>query len=226
MWVKICANTNIEDAALAAELGADALGFVFARSRRQVTIPQVAAITSALPKGVVRVGVFDSQGADEIARAVSQAGLSAVQLHCGYDEALTRQLSSSLGPDMDIIPTVHWTVGAADPATADRIASELRRIGEAGVVRRVLVDSKVNGASGGTGVTFDWAAARRVFSEAPKGLQLILAGGLKVENVAEAIRELNPWGVDVASGVEAAAGQKNPVLMADFIRNARLAEMK
>ncbi len=90
MWVKICANTNLADAQLAAELGADAVGFVFAPSKRQVNADQVAAITRNLPGPIARVGVFATRDAAEIARAVQLAGLSAVQLHgvfrCGAGE--------------------------------------------------------------------------------------------------------------------------------------------
>lgn len=221
MWVKICANTNVEDAALAIELGADAVGFVFAKSRRQVTVPQVAAITSELPDSVERIGVFDSGDASEIAAAVSEAGLTAAQLHRGYDEALVARLSQLLGDTVEIIPTLHWTVDSANPTSAQGIAADLERIAHARVARRVLVDSKLHGVSGGTGVRFDWAAARQVFSAVPKGLELILAGGLNAANVAEAIRELNPSGVDVASGVEASAGKKDPAQLDGFIRAAR-----
>jgi len=221
MWVKICANTNVEDAALAIELGADAVGFVFAKSKRQVTVSQVAAITRALPDSVERIGVFDSGDASEIAAAVSEGGLSAAQLHRGYDEALVARLSQLLGKTVEIIPTLHWTVNSADPTSAQGISAELERIAHARIARRVLVDSKVHGVSGGTGVRFDWAAARQVFSAVPKGLELILAGGLNAANVAEAIRELNPAGVDVASGVEASAGKKDPAQLEGFIRAAR-----
>jgi phosphoribosylanthranilate isomerase len=224
MWVKICANTNLEDAVLAAELGADAVGFVFAASKRQVTVPQVAAITSALPSGVERIGVFDSQDADEIAAAAAAARLSAVQLHRGYDEQLIDRLHQLLGLRAEIIPTLHWAADASESVeTAERVGSDLERIAAAGVVRRVLIDSKVNGRSGGTGVAFDWQAARRVFSQAPGTLRLILAGGLRPENVSEAVLELSPSGVDVASGVEASVGRKDPARMADFIQTARSA---
>ena len=226
MWVKICANTNLEDAVLAAELGADALGFVFARSKRQVSAQQVAAITRALPDDVERIGVFDSDDPQEIAVVVSEAGLSAAQLHRGYDEALIARVADLLGGRAEIIPVLHWQLDLDHSRTAERLSAELEHIADAGIVRRVLVDSKLNGASGGTGVSFDWTAARRVFSQAPKGVQLILAGGLRPDNVAEAIRELNPGGVDVASGVEAAAGKKSPDLLAGFMRGARDGEKR
>lgn len=221
MWVKICANTTLEDAARAAELGADAVGFVFAKSKRQVTVPQVAAITAALPLAVERIGVFDFHDADEIASAAAATGLSGVQLHGGYDEPLVERLRRILGDDSEIIQTLHWNVEGDSSEAAHDIERTLERIVDAGVVRRVLIDSKVNGASGGTGTSFDWAAARRVFSDAAQHLDVILAGGLKPENVGAAIRELKPWGVDVASGVEASVGRKDPELLARFIRGAR-----
>jgi phosphoribosylanthranilate isomerase len=223
MWVKICANTNLEDAALAAKLGADAVGFVFAASKRQVTVPQVAAITAALPSGIERIGVFDSQDADEIAEAAFQARVSAVQLHRGYDEPLIQRLHAVLPEAIEIIPTLHWAVGDDGSAAADQIAFQLERIATAGLVRRVLIDSKVNGASGGTGVAFDWNAARRVFAEVPQELELILAGGLNPDNVADAIVHLRPSGVDVASGAEASVGRKDPTRVAAFIQRARSA---
>jgi phosphoribosylanthranilate isomerase len=85
----------------------------------------------------------------------------------------------------------------------------------------MLVDSRVGATTGGTGVAFDWAAARRVFTAAPSGLQVIVAGGLTPENVAHAIGELAPWGVDVSSGVEASVGRKDPDRLARFIHHAR-----
>ena len=223
MWVKICANTTLEDAARAAELGADAVGFVFANSKRQVTPKQAAQITAALPQTVERIGVFDSHNADEIAAAASLAGLSGVQLHGRYDKGLICRLGQLLRNDISVIQTVHWNVTAESPVAADHVFAELKRIGELGIIRRVLVDSKVNGATGGTGVRFDWTKAQRQFAEARDRLQLILAGGLNPENVAEAINQLHPWGVDVASGVEAEVGRKDPERLARFIQRARTA---
>jgi phosphoribosylanthranilate isomerase len=221
MWVKICANTTLEDAASAAELGADAVGFVFARSKRQVTPAQVAAITAELPNAVERIGVFDSHNADEIATAVSSAGLSGVQLHGPYDEPLIDQVRRVLTQDVKIIQALHWSVSAGSDEAADTLAAELDRISRLGLIQRVLVDSKLNGASGGTGVSFDWTNAQQVFAYAQPRLQLILAGGLKPENVAEAIAKLHPWGVDVASGVEAEVGRKDPDRLARFIQTVR-----
>jgi phosphoribosylanthranilate isomerase len=222
MWIKICANTTLEDAQLAASLGADALGFVFAPSRRRVTAEQVAEMTSRLPAGVERVGVFQTQDADEIVRTVEQADLTAIQLHGGVDSALSGRLRDRLGSRVELIQTVHWVVDASGES-AESVAKQLREIAAAGAVNRVLADSKVAEALGGTGVPFDWGAAREIFSANVGGLKLIIAGGLRPENVAQAIQVLKPWGVDVASGVENEPGRKSPERLAAFIRNVRQA---
>jgi len=220
MWIKICGNTNLEDAKLAAELGADAVGFIFAVSKRQVTAAQAAGIARELPENVERVGVFDSHDAQEIARAAQEARLNAVQLHGGFDEPLLRQVAPLLAATgTHIIQTLHWNVGSQQ---SEEVVAGLARIAVLGVTDRVLIDSKVGTSpSGGTGIAFDWAAARDLFAYAPAGLRIIVAGGLKPGNVTEAIAELAPYGVDVSSGVEASVGRKDPDKVAQFIQNAR-----
>ena len=228
MWVKICGNTNLEDAALAAGLGADAVGFVFADSKRQVTAAQVAAITPHLPERVERVGVFYSRDAEEISQIVSDAGLTAVQLHGGLDERLLERLGKKFAGRVQIIQTLHWAIDDQTSHQGDDaarlLAVQIERIAALGIADRVLIDSKVGSAGGGTGVALDWTAARRGFTSAPRGLRLIVAGGLRPENVVDATAQLKPWGVDVCSGVEASAGRKDPVRLARFIENARGAE--
>jgi phosphoribosylanthranilate isomerase len=221
MWIKICANTNLDDAKLAAELGADALGFVFAPSPRRVTSAEVAKITPHLPANVERVGVFQSLDAYEIARTSHEAGLTAVQLHSGVDFALLHRLHKLFAGEVSLIQTVHWQVDA-DGANAAIVAAQLRKIAADGLVDHVLIDSKVGTlATGGTGISFDWDAARTTLAEAAPELKLVVAGGLRSENVAEAIQRLNPWGVDVASGVESEPGRKSPEKLAAFISKAR-----
>jgi phosphoribosylanthranilate isomerase len=218
MWVKICANTNVEDALAAAEFGADAIGFVFAPSKRQVNAAQVRAITEQMPAGVELVGVFARWDAEAIAYAVRASGLTAVQLHGGVDLETVRRLRSLLGAEVEMIQSVHWTVGE-DDASEEEVRAQLRQLrpGE-----RVLVDAKVGGASGGLGVSFDWERAARVLREFPE-LRVIVAGGLKPETVGEAVRVLDPYGVDVASGVESSAGKKDFAKLREFIENARRA---
>jgi phosphoribosylanthranilate isomerase len=221
MWIKICGNTNLEDAQLASNLGADALGFVFAESKRQVTAKEVAHITPHLPGSVERVGVFYSRDAEEIAGIVRETGLNAVQLHGGLDLELAGRLRELLGDETGLIQTLHWTVGADD---GDALGFGLRRIASAGLMDRVLIDSRVGTAAGGTGVSFDWRAARAVLEENASGLRVIAAGGLRPENIADAIRKLRPWGVDVVSGVESSPGRKDPERLAAFLQAARSAK--
>lgn len=220
MWIKICANTNLEDAALAVRLGADAVGFVFAPSKRKVTAEQVAAITPYLPAGTERIGVFTDSTPDEIARVVEVARLDAVQLHGVLDEGRVERIRTLL-PQVTIIPVVHWEVGNSAVALSE-VSRDLCRIAKFGGFGRVLIDAKVGALSGGTGVALDWGAAREIFEQQrEKGLMPILAGGLRPENVAEAIRTASPWGVDVASGVEASPGRKDPARLASFLEQAR-----
>jgi phosphoribosylanthranilate isomerase len=220
MWIKICANTSLEDAQLAAELGADAVGFVFASSPRQVTAADVARITPHLPEGLECVGVFHAQEAPQIAAIAQECGLTTVQLHGGLSFELLRQLDEIFNGQVKLIQTLHWQVDA-NAANATVIAEQLRQIDGDGIAARVLIDTKVGADLGGTGVSFDWDAARATLAEAGAGLKLILAGGLRAENVGDAIRRLNPWGVDVASGVEQSPGRKDPEKLAAFIAAAR-----
>ncbi|CAN5427363.1 phosphoribosylanthranilate isomerase [soil metagenome] len=216
MWIKICANTNLADAALAAELGADALGFVFAPSSRQVTPQQVAAIISQLPSAIEKIGVFTTLDPAEIASAAQTAGLTGVQIHSEYSAAFVATLAGLL-PGIRIIQTTHQNVASHSPeATASSIAT----LRTAPHVSAVLVDSRTATASGGTGIAFDWSAARQALS-ALIPMPLIVAGGLTPDNVQHAIEVLQPWGVDVASGVEATPGRKDPAKLAAFLKNAR-----
>jgi len=219
MWIKICANTNLEDAQLAAELGADAVGFVFAPSPRQVTAEEVARITPHLPEGLECVGVFPALEAQQIAAIAQECGLTAVQLQGGVSFERLRQLNEIFNGKVSLIQTLHWEVDG-DGASAAVVAGQLRQIDAEGLIGRVLIDAKVGDALGGTGITFNWDAARATLAETGSGLKLIVAGGLRPENVGDAIRRLNPWGVDVASGVEQSPGRKDPEKLAAFIRAA------
>ncbi len=214
LWIKICANTSLEDARLAVDAGADAVGFVFAPSPRRVTAAQVAGITPYLPAAVEKIGVFVDAALDEIETTVRACGLTGVQLHSEAGPELVAGLRARFGPALHILRVVHFGAGAAEQAAA--IAHDAN-------VDAVLVDSRTATAVGGTGVAFDWAEARNTVFAKEKGLKLVAAGGLNPANVAEAIRTLRPWGVDVASGVEAAPGRKDAAKVRDFVANARAA---
>ncbi len=216
LWIKICGNTSLEDALLAAEAGADALGFVFAPSPRRVTASQVAAIVPHLSAAVETIGVFVEAAVEEIEATVRAGGLSGVQLHFDAPPELTAQLRARLGPRLRILRVVHFSASGAGLA-----AEQLRGHAQDPHVDAVLVDSRTVAAVGGTGVAFDWAEAAALLFRGAVEQRLIAAGGLKPENVADAIATLRPWGVDVASGVEAAPGRKDPLRVREFVAKAR-----
>jgi len=221
MWIKVCANTNLEDARLAADLGARALGFVFAKSSRQVTPATVAAITAQLPDHVERVGVFAISDAEQILRTVDQAGLTGVQLHGALSLELIQQLHRAR-PNLTLIQTLHWDTTPGAPSPINTLREQLHLLENRPSVQRILIDSRIGNASGGTGITFDWNAASELFRSELGNRQLIAAGGLRPENVSEAILRLAPWGVDVATGVERSPGKKDPEKLKAFLRKASL----
>jgi phosphoribosylanthranilate isomerase len=220
LWVKICGNTSLADALLAAEAGADAVGFVFAPSPRRVTVEQVAQITPGLPQELEKIGVFVDGSAEEIADAVRASGLTGVQLHSDSGRDVPGRLRAKFGPGMRILRVVHFGPDAVRQAAefaADRN------------VDAILVDSRTATAVGGTGVAFDWQEARKTLfqntevRDAEARKRVVAAGGLNPVNVAEAIATLRPWGVDAVSGVEAAPGRKDAEKVRAFVENARAA---
>jgi phosphoribosylanthranilate isomerase len=213
MWVKICANTNLEDAQLAAAAGADAVGFVFAESVRRVTPPQVRTIIPHLPEALEKYGVFVDGGVEEIAATIEECGLTGVQLHASQDPALARRLRERFAIRLGIVRVIHY---------GGDLEERLLEAQQDDAIDSVLVDSRTATLLGGTGRRFDWQQARGNFVSAA-GLRLVVAGGLNPENVSEAIETLRPWGVDVASGVEASPGKKDPMKISAFIENARIA---
>jgi len=215
LWIKICANTSFADAQLAAEAGADAVGFVFAPSPRRVTQEQVAGIVPHLPATLEKIGVFVDAAFDEIAATVQTAGLTGVQLHWDAPAELPAKLCERFGQKLRIVRVVHFD------ATAGEWAGAAARDAN---IDAILVDSRSEAAVGGTGKTYEWArASETLFQDMETPKQLIAAGGLTPENVAEAIAALRPWGVDVVSGVESAPGRKDAAKVRAFIANARAA---
>jgi phosphoribosylanthranilate isomerase len=214
LWIKICGNSSLQDALLAAESGADALGFIFAPSPRRVTPDQVAAIMPLLPSSIEKIGVFVDAARDEIVSTIRTCGLTGVQLHSEIGPDLPARLRAQFGPAFRILRVVHFGPDAATQAQA--YAADPN-------VDAILVDSRTATAVGGTGVTFDWIHARHTVFGPTRRAQLIAAGGLNPENVAKAIAILRPGGVDVVSGVEATPGRKDPAKLRAFITNARAA---
>lgn len=199
MWVKICGITNEEDALMSVALGADALGFVFAPSPRQVTVGTVREITRRLPFGVMTVGVFRDQGPEAVVETVLAAGLQAAQLHGHETPAESRAIRQKVQALIVAFPAGSHSVERFDDYQADAL----------------MLDA----ADPGSGEVFDWSLAEGV----PLDRRLILAGGLAPANVADAIRQVRPWGVDVSSGVESAPGIKDPRKVLAFTRRARAA---
>jgi phosphoribosylanthranilate isomerase len=197
MFVKICGITNEEDALLATALGADAVGFIFAPSSRQVSVERARDIVKRLPPDVLPVGVFRNDRREHVIEVAGRVGLHAVQLHGNEPVSDVRWIRER-------VRFVIQAFVAGDPALRASANSP---------ADVVLVDSP----NPGSGKVFDW----RLAEGAPGGVRLLIAGGLNADNVGEAIRLLRPWGVDVASGVEVRPGQKDPRKLRRFIEVAR-----
>jgi phosphoribosylanthranilate isomerase len=217
LWIKICGNTSLEDAQMAVEAGADAVGFVFAPSPRRVTVAEAAAIVPHLPATVEKIGVFVDAPLEEIYSTVRECGLTGVQLHFDAKPEFPAKLRELLGPQLRILRVVHFDAEAAELIKEQVAGHDLNPH-----INAVMVDSRTTTAVGGTGAAFDWAIARKtLFQNAQARKCRIAAGGLNPENVAEAIVTLHPWGVDVVSGVESAPGKKDPEKVRRFVAHAR-----
>ncbi len=200
MLVKVCGTTSEADALLSVALGADAVGFIFAPSSRQISPSVAREIARRLPPEILTVGVFRDEAPQRVVDVVQFAGLKAAQLHGRETPDQARSVRRRL-------PFVIQAFAAGDPAVA--------RAGEYGV-DAILLDS----ASPGSGRVFDWA----LVADAPPGLRVIMAGGLTPDNVADAVGAVRPWGIDVVSGVEKEPGHKDPVKLRTFVAAARAAE--
>lgn len=197
--MKICGTTNEEDALLAVAMGADAVGFVLAASPRQIAPGRVADIVKRLPSDVLTVGVFRNQSPERVVDLVHATGVKGAQLH-GQESASDSTFVR------DRVRLVIKAFAAGDPALASA----------AGYGADLIL---LDGASPGTGQVFDWRLAEGV----PPGQRLLLAGGLTTDNVADAIAQVQPWGVDVVTGVEAAPGKKDPRKLRAFVAAAKAA---
>ncbi|HEY5532997.1 MAG TPA: phosphoribosylanthranilate isomerase [Candidatus Anoxymicrobiaceae bacterium] len=200
MWIKICGITRLEDAISAARFGADAVGFVFADSPRRVR-PEVARrISREMPRGPSRVGVFVDSPPDLVRGIVEYCELDLVQLHGAEDAGYCETLGE-----------------LAIKAVRVKDRSDILRVRDYSCPA-LLLDGYYTSVTGGR--SRDWTMLKVV---KPHG-HLIIAGGLDPGNVAGAIKDLHPYGVDVSSGVESAPGVKDPVLMYKFIESARKAD--
>jgi phosphoribosylanthranilate isomerase len=216
-WVKICGTTNLEDALLAVDADADAVGFVFyERSPRNIGVATAQAIVEKLPANVEKVGVFVDAGIESIRETVSGAGLTIVQLHGEHSMRSAWLQDSSPADRFGVSKVIPMIAGDALKDGGIFMGDRFRERTYA-----ILIDNPANGASGGTGSTFDWAATRGMVQALSLRVPVIVAGGLTHLNVNQALHTFQPFGVDVASGVEARPGKKDPDKVQAFVRAVR-----
>lgn len=199
--IKICGITNTEDAVAAAELGADAVGFVFAPSPRQISPEKAREIIMVLPPLVQTVGVFVDEDPERVTSIAESCPLDILQLHGKEPPGYCRQFAQRVVKAMRVQSRDHLE-GCSEYS---------------GVVNAFLLDTYVPGQPGGTGATFDWNLALEAKEYGP----IILAGGLNPDNVAAAIRAVRPYAVDASSGLEQQPGIKDHDKMTRFIQSVR-----
>jgi phosphoribosylanthranilate isomerase len=202
--VKVCGITRLEDAQLAAELGAWAIGFImWQRSPRAVEEARAAGIARAMRRRVQLVGVFVNATLDEVAHAADALGLTHLQLHGDEGPAFCTEARRRTG--CKVVKAARVASGA-DLQALERFRTDFH-----------LLDASVAGARGGTGRAWDWELAAHRRSTVPA----ILSGGLTPDNVADGIAAVRPYAVDVASGVEASPGIKDPAKVEAFLAAAQ-----
>jgi phosphoribosylanthranilate isomerase len=202
--IKICGIKTVDDALAAMDAGADLLGFNFyPNSPRYISVGQCRDVMSVMRKygQITYVGVFVNASVAEIRATMETAALTLAQLHGDETSEMIRSLDGRAFKAFRGVP--------------DRLNGFAREDAPA-----LLVDASVKGAYGGTGMTADWKRA----AELAKHIPLLLAGGLTPENVAEAVRQVRPWGVDVASGVESSPGMKDAAKMKAFVKAVKRLE--
>jgi len=210
-WIKFCGTTSLADARASIAAGADALGFIFAPSKRQVNASEAGDIIRQLPAEIEKIGVFMAEPVEDMLAIVDATGLTGVQLHGAESSDRAAMLSKKQRRDFRVIRTV---------LIRDNFENELQ--GALNTVRPpncVLLD-----AGTGSGKTFPWEHVKEIVHNTTA--QIIVAGGLTPENVGQAIATFRPWGVDVVSGIEKQAGQKDVKKMNAFVNSVRKAEKK
>jgi len=201
-WIKICGITNIEDGLKAVSLGVDALGFIFAHSPRRVEPAIVRTIVQNLPVSVFKVGVFLNHPLSEVKKIAAYCNLNGLQFHGEESPEYCQSFSQQ------VIKTIRIKdlESLKDMAKYPNVS--------------ILLDTWSSTQGGGTGTTFPWEIALIAKGER----DFILSGGLSPLNVGEAIKKVRPMGVDVCSGVETVPGKKDPLKMAEFIKEVRKAD--
>lgn len=234
-WIKICGMTNLEDALVAVDAGADAVGFVFyKKSPRCVSVETAREIVEKLPESVEKVGVFYETPPDEWVETMRATGLTAVQHYMPLEPNIqSHQRAVTNGefakpPKFLLSFPMNILIEAETPM--DELGADLRHFRYdafepqqscEGIFDTFLLDSGVR-SPGGSGKTFDWhRAIPMVENMRRNGFKAVVAGGLNTHNVVEAMSVLHPWGVDVASGVESRPGKKDPDKVRAFVRAVR-----
>jgi len=211
VWIKICGLTNLEDAKLAASLEADALGFIFAPSKRRVSPEKVRAIIAALPPEVEKIGVFIDEEKAKVWKIATFCGLTGLQFHGSESPDYCQEFKNK-----------NYQVIKAFRVNENKGWDEVTPYIRQGAVNRILLDTFVPGQPGGTGKTFPWEQVPKV-RQSWGGIPVIIAGGLKSDNVFKAIKEGKPSGIDVSSGVEKEPGIKDGEKLKVFMERARKA---
>ena len=200
--VKVCGITNVADARVAAEAGADAVGFIFAESPRQVSVGEARGISAALPEDVLKVGVFVNAPPEEVLRVAREVGLDLAQLHGDETPDAVAAIKAGGLPVMKALRVRN----ADDLADVERFDADL-----------FLLDAYSEKARGGTGERFDWGVAKSLKGRG----NIVVSGGLAPENVREALDFFEPYGVDASSSLEDAPGKKNEDSVRRFIVAAK-----
>ena len=210
----------MQDALTAVDAGADAVGFVFyEKSPRNISVEAAREIVQKLPQTVEKVGVFVDLESEQIREVVLRAGLSAVQLH-------GERSAESVGRDLASSPNSVGVSKVISVIHGEALKDELLFGVTISKIFAILLDSRSNEAMGGTGTTFDWEATQGVVQHMSLTVPVIVAGGLTPMNVGGAIRMFQPFGVDVASGVEARPGKKDPKKVRAFVSAVREIDRK
>lgn len=227
-WIKICGITNLEDALIAVDAGADAVGFVFyENSPRKIDPATARQIVEQLPGRVEKVGVFVNLPESRLAEIVNEVGLTAMQCSVRSQAGAPSNGGRFKNPVRRLVP-LSVTLLLENQSRLQGLTAEFTRMSESRKPKSgldtFLLDSSTTERPGGTGKAFDWRRIAPLVQVMSKSVKVVVAGGLTPENVGEAIRILRPWGVDVASGVEAAPGRKDPERVRAFVRAVRVAD--
>ena len=210
-WIKFCGTTCLEDALASIEAGANALGFIFASSKRQITPAGAQEIIGKLPPSVEKIGVFLNASPGEICDVVTKVDLTGIQLHDGQRARGVYDSLPAVQRSLRMIRTI-----LVNDSFAERLDDAMNA--------ELAADAWLLDSGAGSGKTFDWSSARTALGE--RKARFIIAGGLTSQNVGEAIRIFFPWGVDVVSGIESEPGRKNPKKMQAFVAAVRKAEKR